>query len=823
MKDQNSFSSKNKDQKQNPFSIYKVNKRNLKRRLSDKKINKKTLASSSTSYPNKNKSSTFSNIKPVYSYKETIAKAYNKLNTVLHSYNMTKESINIKITNDIIFDERKRIVSVFKDYLLWNETSDFLKQYYKKNKSIKMILKFITYYETYIKFYPEYGPHEDILKILKKNLKKKRKYYERIEEDDVNNYLNDKKDINQPKFERLIKDSEIKLSSVNSKELQKNNLKNSKSTLMLDSIDKDNKRNNINKSIDNNNKDFYSILTAFIDSDDKIYEKKDIYNSNYINNYNNLFIFDPKLSKYFQKSFDEEKNKEKKTDRHIIIGINSKHKNKNMNYMNLLNNMMYQKIRPKSKDEKITKFKEKKKEQYKEIRLNKKSNNNILMKAIRKYSKVNNEKDINKSNSISAYRKQYSFKYNEKTHTAKIKPQNFKRLFNSYNRYEKRENNYSGNFYNLFPHRNTEGNESYRRSPKSLLNTSPIYLIKKNKLIINTLKNKNNHIIKYERLKKANDMNPMYYTDHRNNISETESNKNSYYNKNPNNLQLKLKYTKNKLNKRKEIHIPKKNTITRISPVKQIKDNNPKKKYKNIINKIKSSENPFTIDNSSRINNSANRKNMMTLKQKSKKYFNKITTKNKEEIKHINKINNKHKNNLILVKSNLNPSAKKTCSLNKNNKLTNQNSLNSLSLKIKNKSVSQTRKNKNSINRYNKEGSKKVNNYIKHNNILKSTINKSNSKKELNKKMKTNNNIILKSCCSNINDSANKNIFIFENFEEPENNKKDTIKQLSLLNFSENSLLKNIIKNKYETSNNNGSKKARICLRLPMTSNINKI
>ena len=823
MKDQNSFSSKNKDQKQNPFSIYKVNKRNLKRRLSDKKINKKTLASSSTSYPNKNKSSTFSNIKPVYSYKETLTKAYNKLNTVLHSYNMTKESINIKITNDIIFDERKRIVSVFKDYLLWNETSDFLKQYYKKNKSIKMILKFITYYETYIKFYPEYGPHEDILKILKKNLKKKRKYYERIEEDDVNNYLNDKKDINQPKFERLIKDSEIKLSSVNSKELQKNNLKNSKSTLMLDSIDKDNKRNNINKSIDNNNKDFYSILTAFIDSDDKIYEKKDIYNSNYINNYNNLFIFDPKLSKYFQKSFDEEKNKEKKTDRHIIIGINSKHKNKNMNYMNLLNNMMYQKIRPKSKDEKITKFKEKKKEQYKEIRLNKKSNNNILMKAIRKYSKVNNEKDINKSNSISAYRKQYSFKYNEKTHTAKVKPQNFKRLFNSYNRYEKRENNYSGNFYNLFPHRNTEGNESYRRSPKSLLNTSPIYLIKKNKLIINTLKNKNNHIIKYERFKKTNDMNPMYYTDHRNNISETESNKNSYYNKNPNNLQLKLKYTKNKLNKRKEINIPKKNTITRISPVKQIKDNNPKKKYKNIINKIKSSENPFTIDNSSRINNSTNRKNMMTLKQKSKKSFNKITTKNKEEIKHINKINNKHKNNLILVKSNLNPSAKKTSSLNKNNKLTNQNSLNSLSLKIKNKSVSQTKKNKNSINRYNKEGSKKVNNYIKHNNILKSTINKSNSKKELNKKMKTNNNIILKSCCSNINDSANKNIFIFENFEEPENNKKDTIKQLSLLNFSENSLLKNIIKNKYETSNNNGSKKARICLRLPMTSNINKI
>ena len=586
MKDQNSFSSKNKDQKlkENPFNIYKVNKRNLKRRLSDKKFNKKTLASSSTSYPNKNKSSTFSNIKPVYSYKETLTKAYNKLNTVLHSYNMSKDSINVKIANDIIFDERKRIVSVFKDYLLWNETADFLKQYYKKNKSLKMILGFITYYETYIKFYPEYGPHEDILKILKKNIKKKRKYYERIEEDDVNNYLYDKKEITKPNFERLIKDSEIKLSSVNSKELQKNKFKNSKSTLMLDSIDKDNNNNNnTNKSIDNNNRYFYSILTAFIDSDDKIYEKKDIYNYNYINNYNNLFIFDPKLSKYFQKSFDEEKNKEKKTDRHIIIGINSKHKNKNMNYMNLLNtNMMYQKIRPKSKDEKITKFKEKRKEQHKEIRLNKKSNNNILMKAIHKYSKVNNEKDINKSNSISAYRKQYSFKYNEETYIAKNKPRNFKRLFNSYNRYKKKENNYSGNFHNLFPHRNTEGNESYRRTPKSLLNTSPIYLIKKNKLIINTIKNKNknNHIIKYERLKKINDMNPMYYTDHKNNISETENIKNSYYNKNPNNLKLKFKYTKNNSNKRKEMHIPKRNTITRISPIKQIKDSNQKKSTK---------------------------------------------------------------------------------------------------------------------------------------------------------------------------------------------------------------------------------------------------
>lgn len=70
--------------------------------------------------------------------------------------------------------KKKRIVSIFKDYLLWYETSDFFKLFYKKNKSNKMIKRFIRYYESYTLFFPEYGPLEDILKILKKNIKRKK-------------------------------------------------------------------------------------------------------------------------------------------------------------------------------------------------------------------------------------------------------------------------------------------------------------------------------------------------------------------------------------------------------------------------------------------------------------------------------------------------------------------------------------------------------------------------------------------------------------------------------------------------------------------------
>ena len=138
MENKHSFSKRNKVQtsNENPFNLYKANRPNLNSNLSDKKINKKTLATSSTTVQHKNKSSSFSNLflKPSLSYKETLNKIYSKLNKVLLSYNLPIEEINKKIINDIVFDEKKRIVSIFKDYLLWYETSDFFKSYYKKNK-----------------------------------------------------------------------------------------------------------------------------------------------------------------------------------------------------------------------------------------------------------------------------------------------------------------------------------------------------------------------------------------------------------------------------------------------------------------------------------------------------------------------------------------------------------------------------------------------------------------------------------------------------------------------------------------------------------------
>jgi len=51
----------------------------------------------------------------------------NKL--ILENYNSDKDTIHRKIANDIVYNEKSHIVAVFKDYLIYDDTSEFLKRY----------------------------------------------------------------------------------------------------------------------------------------------------------------------------------------------------------------------------------------------------------------------------------------------------------------------------------------------------------------------------------------------------------------------------------------------------------------------------------------------------------------------------------------------------------------------------------------------------------------------------------------------------------------------------------------------------------------------
>ena len=808
MKVQNSFTTKTNNQKnkENPFNIYNANKLNLKNKLSDKKNNKKTLASSSTSYQLKNRTSTLSNIKPINSLKETLNKAYSRLNAQLHSYNYSIDEINKQIINDIIYDEKKRIVSIFKDHLIYYEITDFFKQYYKKNKSVRMILRFINYYEAYTKFYPEYGPLEDVLKILKKNIKKKKKYYERFEEDEVNKYINNE---NKKKFERLIKESEIKTNNTNSK------INNSGSTLILDSINK-----NQNKNIASN-KDFYSILKEFIDyndnDNDNIFDKEGVHTLNNFNineNHDNIFIINSKLNNYVKKTVDDDK----------FIGI-KKDKNKfnektvrNKRYIsilpciNILNDIINKIIRKKTKSEQRQKLIEYGKN-YKTISLKKKFLNPLL-KSINHSSKLNNHK-YNDSKLLSKNTKSKIIKYKIKTHLINSKPYNTKKIFNSYNKYN---SNSTGNNYTLSSYRySTEWNKS-RKSPESNRDNSPTYPKKNiNNLIINSVKNKKrkNHILNFENYKKMNNINSLRFSNKNSNNSENNNKDlNNNINTNTNNICIKLKNNKFYSKSGNWINICKKNTIRKISPLKNIKNKSPNKK-KNILTNKKKLSNPFKLEiNHIILNNTINHNiifnmNNIYTNNTEREYINNYNTiryVDKNESKNKEKIIKK-KNNLILIKSKM-KNNKINSIKNKSNKSINKN--NSL-YKNKNKTILTLNNKFSNLHKYNIKNN---------NNILKTVIDKSSSKKELNIKLKKKANSIIKSCFSGINNKNDiKKTIVLEDLNNIDINKNNNIKKDNFSNADGNTLIKNKIIKHDINNNRNGNKKARICLKLP--NNIN--
>ena len=48
------------------------------------------------------------------------------------------------------------MVSRFKDFLIYDDVSEFMKRWYKKSESLARLPKVITFYETYSKVFPNY-------------------------------------------------------------------------------------------------------------------------------------------------------------------------------------------------------------------------------------------------------------------------------------------------------------------------------------------------------------------------------------------------------------------------------------------------------------------------------------------------------------------------------------------------------------------------------------------------------------------------------------------------------------------------------------------
>lgn len=68
----------------------------------------------------------------------------------------SKDFYNVKIINDIIYNENTHIVSVFKDYLILDDISEFLKRRYASFETKPRLTKIYEFYDKYSKVFPNY-------------------------------------------------------------------------------------------------------------------------------------------------------------------------------------------------------------------------------------------------------------------------------------------------------------------------------------------------------------------------------------------------------------------------------------------------------------------------------------------------------------------------------------------------------------------------------------------------------------------------------------------------------------------------------------------
>ena len=111
-------------------------------------------------------------------------------NKLIQRYKRPVWFYNAKMINDILYNEKTHYVEMFKEYLLYEDYNEFLRQYYG-NAIVKIKLqKILDFYEKYSKIFPNYTALRES-KYLYKNIKRKQKVINQINENKRNENLYD--------------------------------------------------------------------------------------------------------------------------------------------------------------------------------------------------------------------------------------------------------------------------------------------------------------------------------------------------------------------------------------------------------------------------------------------------------------------------------------------------------------------------------------------------------------------------------------------------------------------------------------------------------
>ena len=80
-----------------------------------------------------------------------------------------------KVISDIMYNEERHVVSVFKDYLIFDDFSEYLKRVYSIEEVIERLPKIFDFYDECSKVFPNYIAIPE-RRFMFKNIEKKQKF-----------------------------------------------------------------------------------------------------------------------------------------------------------------------------------------------------------------------------------------------------------------------------------------------------------------------------------------------------------------------------------------------------------------------------------------------------------------------------------------------------------------------------------------------------------------------------------------------------------------------------------------------------------------------
>ena len=243
-----------------------------------------------------------------------------------YKYSKFEYSFSLFCTNNLIFNEKCRIVARFKDFLVLDDSTEFLRRFYLKKELKIRLIKIFNFYESYCKIFPNYMILPES-QFLYRNIRKKQKMidaFNEIKKEEEENRKHLKLGLNENKkkeanvvFTQKIKESIERyhpsvsniLSNTFMSEISNNlnnEIGNNDKSMITISLSSHRPLNIIDfKSNSSSNKELLGLDKYFTPNKNSFEEKENNYNDNTFNSQNSIF----NIVKILNSSSNNENNK----------------------------------------------------------------------------------------------------------------------------------------------------------------------------------------------------------------------------------------------------------------------------------------------------------------------------------------------------------------------------------------------------------------------------------------------------------------------------------------------------------------------------------